>query len=1621
MSPSDTARKGEIVEEVAGLARRRLGPDERAAAEGFLRRFYANVALDDLAARPAEDLYGAALALWRFARRRAPGQPLVRVYNPLVAEHGWASRHTVVEIVNDDMPFLVDSVTAELNRRDLAVHLVIHPVMRVKRAQAGELSGLAEDGRPESFMHIEIDEQGAGEALAEIGRGIESVLADVRVAVADWRPMRKRLDDIIAELDAKPPPVPAEEIAAARGFLAWISGENFTLLGCREYNFGGADGEARANIVTGRGLGLCRDDGFVIFDGLRNLGALPPDVQDFVRRPQLLRVTKANRRSSVHRRVYLDAVGVKTFDAAGRVSGERLLVGLFTSTAYTARPRDIPLLAGKIEHILGLAGFDPAGHDGKALVHILETFPRDELFQATADELYGAALGVLALQERQRTALFVRRDPFERFISALVYVPRDRFNTDLRIRFHRILADAYEGRITAFYVQFSDESLLARVHYIVGTTPGRVPEVAVKDLERRLIEAGRSFADKLKDALVGTLGEGRGLATLARYADAFPAAYRDSFSPEAALADIALVERVHSGAEALGVNLYRALDSPEAELRLRVFHSGRPLPLSDMLPMIENMGLRVISEQPFRIAPAGVAEPVFMYDFAMLMRDAAAIDLTQVKPEFEAALKSVWAGAAENDGFNRLVIGAGLSGGEVTALRAYAKYLRQIGIPFSQAYMEDTLARHPMIARALVDLFRLLHDPSAPASAEAAGAARAGEIERLLDAVANLDEDRILRRFLNLVRATLRTNFFQRDKDGAPKRHLSLKLDSQAIDELPLPRPLAEIFVYAPEVEAVHLRGGRVARGGIRWSDRREDFRTEILGLMKAQQVKNVVIVPVGSKGGFFVKRPPPPEAGREAALAEGIACYKTMMRGLLDLTDSIGPGGVVPPQGVVRRDGDDPYLVVAADKGTATFSDIANAVAREYGFWLDDAFASGGSAGYDHKRMAITARGAWEAVKRHFRELGIDVEASDFTAVGVGDMSGDVFGNAMLRSRRIRLIGAFDHRHVFFDPDPDPALSFAERERLFNLPRSSWADYDAKLISAGGGVFERKAKSIKLSPEVRARFELAAEQATPADVVKAMLRARVDLLWLGGIGTFVKAAHESHAEVGDRGNDGLRVDGRELRARVVGEGANLGFTQNGRIEYAMAGGEGVGGRINTDAIDNSAGVDTSDHEVNIKILLGDIVARGDMTMKQRDELLARMTDEVAALVLRDNYRQTQALSLVQAQGAAALDRHVRLIRRLERAGRLNRGLEFLPDDEEIARRQAAGKGLTRPELAILLAYAKMSLYDELLASDLPDDPTLADDLKNYFPAPLRTRHKDAIHRHRLRREIIATAVTNSVVNRAGPSFVGDVAERTGSPAAAVARAYLAARQVFDLRRLWAAIEGLDNRVAAAVQTQMLLAALSLLERATLWFLRHFAVAGAAGIDIAASLARFKPGVDALRPALERVLDRARAAALAERAGRIANDGVPADLAAEMAGLDDLAAAPDLVSIAERLAAGQPGPVEAVAKVYFALGARLGFDWLREVAGRIKAETAWQKRALEAVVDDLLGQQAELAAHAIAAAGGDPAGADGAWLGRHVAGLLRIDALIAELKAAPAVDLAALTVASRELRALVAG
>ncbi|MDB5954930.1 NAD-glutamate dehydrogenase [Ramlibacter sp.] len=1609
MAASNESRREERIAGVVTLAAERGEPGGQVPLAALAGDYFGQLDAEDLEERTPEDLLGALLAHGQLAAQRQPDTPRVRVFSPSPGADGWGSRHTVVQIVNDDMPFLVDSVSLEIARQGLALHLLVHPIFAVQRDAQGQLQSVvprtAAPGLPrESWMYLEVDRIVDAERRSALCTGIERVLADVRAAVRDWQAMRDRLRDAAVELEHAPPVLPTEEAREARAFLQWLADDHFTLLGYRRNDLLEQGGELSLKREAGSGLGLLnegRDAPSASF------AALPPAARTLARTPSpVLVVTKANTRSTVHRDGYTDYVGVKRFDASGQVVGEHRFIGLFTSTAYSERVHEIPLIRRKVDRVAQRAGFAPAGHLAKALQHTLETFPRDDLFQIPEDQLYDTALGILALGERHRLRLFLWQDPFDRFVACLLFVPRENFSTQLRLKFQKILLQALGGTHIDFDVLLSGTQL-ARIHFTVRVAPNPMPAIDRKDLERRLAGVARRWDDELRDALIEAEGEAAGLALEREWGPSFPLAYRERVGARAAVHDIrklqqlAAMPRGSAAQEPLALALYWPLGAPEGRLGLKVYRVGAPVVLSDSLPMLEHMGLRVLAEDSHRLQRAG-SEPVYLHDFALEAQSNAETDPQALAQLFEDAFARVFRGEVENDDFNRLVLLAALSAQEIVILRAYAKYLQQIGFAQSQATIGATLARYPRIARMLVSLFRLRFDPAA--HDEAGAAAQVNALEQALEKVSNLSEDRVLRQLLALVQATLRTNHWRTGvgASGAPgprRPFLSFKLDSHKVPGLPEPRPLYEIWVYSPRFEGIHLRGGKVARGGLRWSDRPDDFRTEVLGLVKAQMVKNTVIVPVGSKGGFVLKKAPP-ASDREAFMKEGVACYQDYLRALLDLTDNLVAGQPVPPPQVLRIDGDDPYLVVAADKGTATFSDHANAISAEYGHWLGDAFASGGSQGYDHKEMGITARGAWESVKRHFRELGVDTQARDFSVVGIGDMSGDVFGNGMLLSRHIRLLAAFDHRHIFIDPEPQTEVSLAERERLFKLPRSSWADYDAKLISPGGGVWARSEKSVAISPQARAALGIEAERLTPAELVTAILKAPADLLYNGGIGTYVKASSETHALVGDRANDALRIDGRDLRCKVVAEGGNLGFTQRGRIEAAL---HGV--RINTDAIDNSAGVDTSDHEVNIKILLGLAQADGELTEKQRNALLPQMTEQVAALVLRDNYFQTQALSIAGRLAPRQLDEQARFIRFLEKQGELDRAIEYLPSEEEIADRRSKGLGLTSPEQAVLLAYGKMWLNEELIASDLPEDPWIATALERYFPTQLKEKFAAWIPRHPLKREIIATHVLNSMVNRVGPTFVHRLGEITGATPPQVVRAYLASREVFGLVPLWQQIEALDSLVPDEVQAEMVIALRALVARATTWFLRSRRLFEPTQQQVS----RFAPAVQALRAQL------AASKEGSPRAARWTQAGVPDALAAQVDAAQVLFNALDTAEVAE----ASKKPLALTAQVHAGVGERLGLQRIRQQVELLPTESYWQGLAKVALGDDVADLQRSIALEALGHGDGDAGAILDRWEQGNRQALERAQRLLVELQETPGSDLAMLSVALRELRNLV--
>ncbi|MDQ3206231.1 MAG: NAD-glutamate dehydrogenase [Pseudomonadota bacterium] len=1629
--------QGIALDSIQQALRERLPRSRHAEAEAFARAFYQRMGEDEFPQHTSEGWAALAADFLDFVRARRPGAPLVRLFTPTLKTHGWESPHTVLQIANDDMPFLVDSVTMALAEQGIGVHVLGHPVVTVRRDKSGKVLAVGE-GQAESLMHLEIDRQSA-EAMPAIKQAVEGVLADVRAIVRDWPKMRDKMLEVANDLGARKLPLSEAGREEAQEFLRWAAVDHFTFLGYRAYEVVEEKDTEVLRAVKGSGLGLLqgKDAGKP-----RLLTSLAAHYMPQSGSVDALILTKTNARATVHRPGYMDYIGVLSFDEKGKPVREERFLGLYTSSAYNRRPWDIPLVRQRHQYVMETSGLAPDSHSGKALRHILETLPRDELFQSTGDELLRTATGILGLQERVRSRLFLRRDRFGRFFSGLVYIPRDRFNTDVRLRIEEMLKRVLRGEHVDTTVVLG-ESPLAQLHLLVRPKSGEAIQIDNAAIEAELAGIVRNWQDDLREQLVERNGEERGLALASSYGRALPAGYIENISAKVAANDVEHLAAL-KGPEDLGLSIFRAHHGVGG-LRFKFYRQHDDIPLSDALPMMENMGLRVITEHPYRLHANGML--LYIQDFEV--ETTADFDVETLDVNFEEAFARIWRGEAENDGFNRLIILAGISWRQVAMLRAYCKYLQQVGVPFSQAYVEETFSRYPLLSRLLVELFEARFDPRTGSESKAEIAAgmvqlrqqlaslaggdpatvaalepviesRSGRrelqvevtrkvLKSLLDRVSSLDEDRILRSFIGVIEATLRTSYYQQGAGGAQKGYVSYKFDSSHVPDLPKPRPYREIFVYGPRVEGIHLRFGPVARGGLRWSDRREDFRTEVLGLVKAQMVKNTVIVPVGSKGGFISKRPP---AGgdRDAIWAEGVACYKMFINGLLDITDNLVDGKVVHPVDVVRHDQDDPYLVVAADKGTATFSDIANGIAREHNYWLDDAFASGGSVGYDHKGMGITAKGAWESVKRHFRSMGRDSQKKDFTVVGIGDMSGDVFGNGMLLSRHIRLVAAFDHRHIFLDPDPDAARTFKERQRLFKLTRSSWEDYDQSLISTGGGVYPRNVKSIPVSPQVREALGIDAgiTAMSPPDLMSAILRAPVDLLWNGGIGTYVKCSSETHADVGDRANNALRVDGRDLRCKVVGEGGNLGLTQLGRIQAAL---HGV--LLNTDFIDNSAGVDTSDHEVNIKILLNGEVQKKKLTVAARNKLLAEMTDEVAGLVLVDNYRQNQAISLMERMSFSRLGSKQHFIRTLEAQGLLDRQIEFLPSDSELAERKARGLGLTRPELAVLLSYAKLVLFQQLVDSDVPEDPYLSRELVRYFPQPLQKKYAKSMQQHRLKREIIATAVTNSMVNRMGATFALRMHEDTGRTPAEIAEAYTISREALDARGLWAQIDALDGKVTEAAQIDALQVIWHLMRTMSRWLLSRPGKIP----EITKAMERYGDGLGAVRDALPTAMSDVRREGFDQRLEEWNAKGLPSALATELAALPLLEFGCDIVEIGH---SRKLPPVE-VARAYFALGAALHLPWLYDQIEALPVDGRWQALARGSLRDELGAQQRALVNQILAGGGRKTAEEKvAAWLQRDDPALRFTFNMIADLLTQKTLDYPTVSVAVRRLAQIAA-
>jgi glutamate dehydrogenase len=1567
------------------------------AAQSFLRQIHEDADPEDLHDVAPDDLVALAHDLWRFsADRQSPSERAVRVRRA----NGAANRsiRDLLEVVGPDLHFLVASIMGELRARGVNTLALFHPILTDA------------NGAKTSLIQIHMEPQPPAR-VRTLEEGVRETLADVELANADFTAMREKMTSCAAELTVARTNASKGEVEEGVAFLKWLEAGNFTFLGARDYQFARDNGgnfiPEEPIVLAETGLGLLRDpDRFVLRRG-QEPSMITPEIQRFLQEPTPIVVSKSNLVSRVHRRVYADYVGMKRYDDRGDVVGETRFIGLFTAEAYDSSTRDVPLLRRKTARVLERAGKDEASHNGKALRNIVENYPRDELFQISEDELLETSLAILHLFDRPRPKVFIRRDRFDRFVSAMAFVPKERFNSTVREAIGQALARAFGGRLSAFYPLFGDAPL-ARIHYIIGGIERGRPDPDPLALDVEVAALTRTWEDFF-DAAARESAGGADLAS--PYLKAFSEGYKERFDAAEALIDVAEIARFGPD-ESVRVRAYPSRDGRPDKLCCKVYAKDAALPLSACLPVLENLGLFVESELTFALRPA-TGQKVFIHDIEMRSRDGKAVDYAAVEASFESAFAAIWTGRAENDGFNALILKLGISWREAALIRALARFRQQTGLDPSQAVQEQALCDHPEIVRLILGLFRVRFDPSLPepvAEREAWAAQLSGQIDKALEKVVSLDADRVLRRMARLVGAILRTNFHQTAPNGGPKPYMSFKIDSRALEDLPAPKPYREIWVSGPDVEGVHLRFGPVARGGLRWSDRRDDFRTEVLDLVKAQQVKNAIIVPVGAKGGFFPKKLPARTDPGFAAV--GVEAYKTFLRGLLDITDNIVDDTVQPPRDVVRWDADDPYLVVAADKGTATFSDIANGISADYGHWLGDAFASGGSVGYDHKGMGITAKGAWEAVKRHFREIGKDIQNEDFTVIGCGDMSGDVFGNGMLLSKHIRLLAAFDHRDIFIDPDPDAAASWAERKRMFDLPRSSWRDYNPKVISKGGRIFGRGEKSIALSEEARAVLGIRESNLTPSELIGHLLKAPCELLWFGGIGAYVKASTESHMDVGDKANDAHRVDGKDVRALVIGEGANLGVTQAGREEYARR-----GGRINTDAVDNSAGVDTSDHEVNIKILLAEAQRTGALKPDERVQLLAAMTEKVERHVLRHNYEQTGALSQALATSAADLDSAERFMERLERAGKLDRNVEGLPPADEVRALRERKVGLVRPELAKLIAYAKIDAFDAIVASAAPDDPHFEETLRAYFPHQL-ARFRDAMLRHRLRREIVATRLADDLVNIGGPTFVDAIRETVRCETPQIAVAFEVARQVFRIDDVRQRINALDAKAPAATQTALHLETARALSRAVVYLVRR----GRADGDVAAVVSAYRDAVDVQRTGIWTTMTAQERERAQVRADRYIADGAPEEIARDVAALAPLSAALDVADLAVK----SGWPVDAAAQVFRKVGAAFSLDRLRGAAMGFALDQHWDRLALRRTLEELYEDQrvlAEAVTRAPPPKGADAGSANAAlarWLGANEARAQTVTNAMSELEATGAWTFAKTILAAAEVRALAA-
>ncbi len=1564
----------------------------------FARAYFRRVPEELLTGRDSDELCAQVTGMFEFIEVRRHDDILVRVFNPTPEEHGYRSEGAVVEIAISDSPFLVDSVVNAIQGRGLDVEWVIHPVIGTERDDAGALTAVVPArtaAHRESIQHHELEGTVTPEEAESLVRSLRGVLSAVRRAVDDFEQMQGAIYRMIKLARDGTARYERAEVDEAIAFLEWLLDDNFVFLGYREYQIEETPEGDMISVVPRSGLGILSRDEDSQFEKPVAIGSLPQGVRDRYESGNLLVLTKTNSLSPMHRLAKMDYVGVRWIGPDGESVGEARLLGLFTGKAYMEPADKIPVVRRKLERILDQEDTMSGSHYHKQLVQIFNSFPKDELFGTPTAAIRESVVGLISAQEQEGVRLFVHRDLLQRNVTLLVVVPRDRFGAELRKSLQRFFKEQFNGTSVDYQLTLG-ETDTARIHFTVWVAEGDVPDVSFEALEAGVLARTRTWAEHVEEVLVERFGDEPGRDLARRWAHRFPEYYQTSVDLDLATGDISRLDELRSGDGRPVVGLQNEARDGESLTRLAVYRRSPKLELSAIMPTLEDLGLRVVEEVGTRLKSTD--GDYFIHDFGVLDRSGRRLDLEATADRVAAAISAVLDGSCESDSLNRLVLVSKLDYLQVTKLRAYRTYWQRVSPAFTVEYINDAFAAHPEIASDLVALFEARFTPGADPEDALVVEHR---ILEGLEGVASLDEDRILRSFFDLIKATVRTNAFQ-----AKRNRLSFKFRSDRVPAMPAPAPLFEIFVYATEVEGIHLRGGRVARGGIRWSTRREDYRTEVLGLMKAQMTKNAVIVPTGSKGGFVLRGPPVDPADMREAVTEA---YTTFVRGLLDLTDNLVDGRVVHPQDVVVHDEDDPYLVVAADKGTATFSDRANRLAAEYDFWLGDAFASGGSAGYDHKVLGITARGAWESVKWHFLELDVEVMAESVTAVGIGDMSGDVFGNGLLQSEKLRLIAAFDHRHIFIDPDPDPTISWTERRRLFDSPESSWTAYDPALISPGGAVYERSAKRIELSAAARRALGIEGDgEMTPFGVIQAILRAPVDLMWNGGIGTFVKASHQSHSQADDRSNDAVRVDARDLRCRVVAEGGNLGFTQEARIEFAVQ-----GGRINTDFIDNSGGVNCSDREVNLKVLLGIAEERGELDREGRDALVKEVVEDVVERILYDNFLQSQILFQEAAGSERELETYEDLMVILEGTGLLDRELERLPSTEDMTERSRRGEGITSPELSVLIAYSKRSIRDWILDSDLPDDPRYDEDLASYFPGPVVERFGHLLPEHPLRRELVATIIANEIVNSQGITFVTRLLAETGASPSRVVTAYRTARTVTDAVDRWEAAEGLFGTLSPDLSRQLLLDVDYLVEDVTRWYLAH--------PDARPTDDHVEEITLALRKLAEIIAEVGPAEWREERdaaAKQLVDIGVPRDIAQRHAYQRDLAYAPAIIEVA-----GITGrPVRDVAEVFLLVGAAFDIDWLTEQIGRFPAATRWHRRAVRVVDDDLFLLRRELAERVLVAhPGGTGSAAMQAYRAARPRVLGRLTDFMRALAADGVDDIASVVVAIRRIRSLAGG